>query len=471
MKTKITIKQSLLALAMALSIVSCKKDKKADPAPLPVQVITLTDLKALSTSASVKLPDSRKISGIVISDVNSKNTDAKTVIIQEATDKPGILINFDAAQTFALGDQLEVDISNQTLAQVNGEIVLNNIPSANAKKVGTGTIVARQTSADQVLSNATTWNGTLVTLGSGRFTGDGSGKYKGLLNYTDEKGTVKSNVLPGATFENSDYPASCATFTGIVRVNGTNIRIDIRKGTDATQGAISRIITEDFSTITTAVQDSWVDPDDHNNIGSGQNLKGKGDILWTTGNGFMRFVPGQGTDAAEKDATFITAGKKYVYIFSNAADATNLNTVEAYFATNCDKGELKSLKTVSVTFAASHATKFVPGFGQTWDIAPFDETKDYAQLTVFATAGYSYSKNWKLPLSSPKVTKAGEFYTLTYKMPTKAELTAAGIDFSNPIYENSINFVIVNSSDRKSATGFPGGFSMPILIDKIEMGF
>nr|WP_199077701.1 DUF5689 domain-containing protein [Pedobacter sp. ASV19] len=470
MKTRTTIKQLLLVLATALGMISCKKDKKTDPpTSTPVQVITLTDLKALSTSVSVKVPDARKISGIVISDVNSKNTDIKTVIIQEATDKPGIVINFDAAQTFALGDQLEVNISNQTLAQVNGEIVLNNIPAANAKKVGTGTIVARQASADQILNNAPAWNGTLVTLGAGRLTGDGSGKYKGLLNYTDEKGTVKSIVLPGATFENTDYPASCATLTGIVRINGNDIRLDIRKAADATQGAISRIITEDFSTMT-SVNDNWPDPDDHTNIGGGITLKGMGAIEWTTGNGYMRFVPSEGTDAAEKDAAFIKAAKKYLYIFSKDADVSS-NKTEAYFATQCVNSELKDLKTVSVTFAASKASKFVPGFGQTWDIAPFDGTKDYAQITVAAIVGYAYSKQFYLPLSSPQIKKAGEFYTLTYKMPTKAELIAAGVDSNSPGLNNLINFTVVNTSRRTSATGFPGDFSMPVLIDKIEMGF
>lgn len=469
MKTKITIKQTLIVLTIALGIISCKKDKKTDPVPQPVQVITLTDLKALSTSANVKVPGLKKITGIVISDVNSKNTDAKTVIIQEAADKPGILVNFDAVQTFALGDQLEVDISNQTLVQINGEIVLNNIPAANAKKIGTGTIIARQTSADQVLSNATAWNGTLVTLGAGRLTGDGNGKYKGLLNYTDEKGTVKSNVLTGATFENTNYPASCATFTGIVRMNGNDIRVDIRKAADATQGAISRIITEDFSTMTSA-NDYWPDPDDHTNVGGGMTLKGMGAIEWTTGNGYMRFVPSQGTDAAEKDAAFIKAAKKYLYIFSKDADVSS-NKTEAYIATQCINSELKDLKTVSVTFAASNASKFVPGFGQTWDIAPFDGTKDHAQITVAAIVGYAYSKQFYLPLSSPQIKKTGEFYTLTYKMPTKEELIAAGVNSNDPGLNNLINFTVVNTSRRMSATGFPGDFSMPILIDKIEMGF
>lgn len=461
MKTKTTIKQTLLVLTMALGMISCKKDKKTDPVPPTVQAITLTDLKALSTSASVKVPDLRKISGIVISDANGKNTDAKTVIIQEATDKPGIMINFDAAQTFALGDQLEVNISNQTLAQVNGEIVLNNIPAANAKKVGTGAIVARQTSADQVLSNATAWNGTLVTLGAGRLTGDGSGKYKGLLNYTDEKGTVKSNVLTGATFENTYYPASCATLTGIVRVNGSDIRVDIRKAADATQGAISRIITEDFSTMT-AVNDFW-QHEDHTDL-TMQAFIGNSDVKWVVGNGFTRLVPSAGTDADQKDAGFIKAGKKYLYLYSTG-DQANI-------ATTFDKGELKDLKTVSVTFAASNATKLQIDGGFSGmidlDVIPFDGTKDYAQITIAAMTSYPYTHKFVLPISSSKITKTGEFYTLTYNMPSQADLAKAGAGDgvgANP--ELFTNIVIINNSSTTAA----GKFLVPVLIDKIEMGF
>jgi uncharacterized lipoprotein YehR (DUF1307 family) len=102
MKTIKTMKQTLFVLAIALSIVSCKKNNEV----IPVSAITITDLKALSTGASVKVPDGKKISGIVISDISAKNVDSKTVVLQEAADKPGIIINFDAAQTFMLGDQL-----------------------------------------------------------------------------------------------------------------------------------------------------------------------------------------------------------------------------------------------------------------------------------------------------------------------------------------------------------------------------
>lgn len=135
MKTKITFRAAGLVLLLALGMTSCKKNNGNDnTAPVPVDNIAVSDLKKLSTAASVTVPDGRKIKGIVISDASAKNIDAKSIVLQEATDKPGIIINFDGAHNFALNDEVEVTISKQQLSQVNGEIILDKIPVANAKK-------------------------------------------------------------------------------------------------------------------------------------------------------------------------------------------------------------------------------------------------------------------------------------------------------------------------------------------------
>lgn len=238
----------MLTMMLFVGLTACKKDQKTDPVPpkpAEVKAITLTDLKALSTGASVKVPDNKKISGIVISEVSSKNVDGKTVILEEATTQIGIVVTFDAAQTFALGDQLEVNISNQTLAQVNGEIVLQNIPAANAKKIGTGTITPRSATVAEVIKNAVAYNGTLVKLPAGTFVGNG--KFSGTLSYIDASGTIKSQVLTGSTLDNTAYPSSLETLTGIIRFNGTEPYINLRNANDVKGVAVPYIFTEDFS--------------------------------------------------------------------------------------------------------------------------------------------------------------------------------------------------------------------------------
>lgn len=470
MKTIFTIKQSLLALTIALSIVSCKKDKK-DPEPAPpteVKAISLTDLKALSTSASVKVPDGKKISGIVISDAAGKNTDSKTVVLQEAADKPGILINFAAAQTFAVGDQVEVNISNQTLAQVDGEVVLTNVPAANAKKTGTGTIAAKVTTAAAIATNKTAWDGTLVQLPAGAFSG-GNGKFSGTLTYTDASGAVKSNVLAGAAFENTDYSTSIDAVTGIVRISGNDVRVDIRNANDVST-AVKYLLTEDFKTATV----------DKNN---GSSL-----IFFITANGKYNainntkglFLPLAGDD-------FLDQSRKYLYL----VQPDYLQSVETGTV------NLKGLKTVSITFAGSKYKGDIdlenPISTDIVHVLPFDAAKHKVGIRF-----YFLNDNYGgFTLETVQFSSVGQFNTVTVKIPQSVDEFVsvllkdpdwAGISLDDAkvvaadFMANNFRIGFANHSTNritnKDADPSDGnldvhasGDSDPIIIDKIVYGF
>ncbi len=212
----------------------------------PAELISIADLKAkLASGESVELSKAIKIKGIVISDADGKNIDAKTAVLQEASDKGGIILQFAANHSLKAGDEAEVTVSKLTLAKVDGELTVKDIPVANAVKTGTGIITPKATTAVNVIANAATLDGTLVTLGAGNFAG-GDGKYTGTLQYSDETGSVSSVVADGAAFINTSYPALTTGLTGIVRVKGTEVQVNLRKADDAVSKE-GYIMVEDFS--------------------------------------------------------------------------------------------------------------------------------------------------------------------------------------------------------------------------------
>ncbi|HEK22189.1 DUF5689 domain-containing protein [Mucilaginibacter sp.] len=464
MKTNSTFKHILLALTITCSMAACKKDK-TNPEPTPpaeVKSMTFAEVKALSTGASVKVPDAKKIKGIVISDASAKNIDSKTVILQEASDKPGIVVTFDAAQTFAVNDEVEVTISNQTIAQVDGEVVLQNVPAANAKKTGTGTITAKETTIANVLANKAALNGTLVKIGATELTG-GNGKFAGALNVKDASGELTTQVLTGAAFAGENLPASVSVLTGIVRISGSNVRIDIRKVNDVTIGAVSRIITENFENIA-----SW-NLDAPKFIGDTEFTTAFGHY-WTEGNIFK--YPGN-----LYDGNFTTAGRDYVYIYQTVPAGANPNG----FAT--DYTNLQGVKTIKITFAGSKADKLViadrgQGGNDIFNLNVFNEAVDYLQIGILprdpSDGTYPYqipNVIEKLLKTSQQYKKVGEFYTFTYTVPTKEELIAAGSDEAKAnAWLAKPNFFIQNYSTRKGPDT-DWQLQAPILLDKIEFGF
>jgi hypothetical protein len=446
MKTKTMLKNTGLVLLLALGMASCKKDKKTEtptPEPVPVVSISIDDLKKLSTSATVSVPDGKKISGIIISDATAKNIDAKTVVIQEAADKSGIIINFDAAQTFAVGDEVEIDISKQTLAQLNGEIVLDKIPLTKAKKLNSGkTIAARATTVDEVIKNAVSWDGTLISLSSGLLTG-GNGKYAGTLEFTDAKGKVSSLITSGATFENKTYISELKSFTGIVRVNGNTIRVDMRGEADAVKadGAIVYTYTEDFQTgVNTADYKSSINQ------------------IWplTTGNWMnVNFYYDFATPKTG-DGGFLTAGRKYLYLYGNSA---KLHRIITQFG-----NKIAGVKKITIKIAGSLDVSNNNG-------TTFDPTTNSYIVNVL---GLKREAN---PISSSAsgaliddvtFNDQGSFHTITIKIPTATDLLSKGwtqdqIDY----FMQNPNFIFRASTTTSTNTG--GMF--PVVIEKIDFGF
>lgn len=474
MKTNSTIKNFLVVLTIACSsLTACKKDKNTTPEPpAEVKAVTITELKALSTGASVKVPDNRKVKGIVVTDISAKNIDSKTVILQEATDKPGIILTFDAAQSFAVNDEVEVNISNQTLAQVDGEVVLQNVPAANAKKTGTGTITAKETTIANIIANKAAMNGTLVKIAATELTGE-NGKFTGTLNVKDASGELTTQIMTGATFSGDNLPPSVSAVTGVVRVSGNATRIDIRKTADVVIGAVSRILVETFDNLTAS--EFSLSQGNPLNLGQGFSTAFGG---WLTNGIIIKY-----SGVTNNDGAFTTAGKQYSYMYGRNAEGETPNAYDQTYMMT-DFTNLQGVKTLKVTFAGSKATKInLDDFDKSWgagsyNLLNFVEGTDYLQIGVYLKSGSEgpYIINApdasKLLKISPKYNKLGEWYSFSFTVPTKAELIAAGVNSEEvDRWIAKPNFVFYNYSALRSGAVTDGISYPPIIFDKIEFGF
>ena len=459
MKSKFINSTLMLASFLVLGLSACKKDKTNDPTPPPVETktITITEVRSLSTAASVKVPDGRKVKGIVISDASVKNIDSKTVILQEATDKTGIVVTFDAAHTFAAGDEVELTISNQTLAQVNGEVTLQNIPSANAKKTGTGTITAKATTIADVKTNKATWSGTLVTINATDLT-SADGKYKGTLTLKDASGELTSAVVAGAAFENTALPASVSKLTGIVRLSGNDVRIDIRNTNDVVNGDVATVETFDtYSGLFGLVvgNQQWA--------AAAINAKGT-DASFTDANNLYSYIVGTNTVEQIKNFSNNIPNISGIYNFSDVI-RSGAKEVTVYFAGSSLQGDIVksyfdnqgaiSPMTLDAFDPGKHRIKIGIGFVESSG-SPFGTQKVY------------------LTAESATYTDTGIWHSLKIKLPTTdAELQALGIDDPFGSWLGSPKIAIYNLSTKRSSKADWGqeiGYA-PILIKGITVGY
>jgi|GEM_PF-2054954 len=469
MKTKRGLQIAAFAVSLTVGFTACKKDKTDPvPTPEPVETVSLSieDLKKLSTGSTVTIGEKNKnfkVKGIVVSNKDAKNIDAKTVVLQQANDKPGIIVNFSAAHSFASGDEVQIGVSNQKLEQVNGEIVLNAIPVDSASKTGTGTITPKETTVQELSANAAAWDGTLVKLPAGRFYG-GDGKYVVGIEYADASGRVKAGVLDGATFKDQAYAASVAQLVGIVRMEGTVARIDIRNTNDVTGGEITRILVEDFSDVNYFTQH----PDYNSEIIMQDFTTAKDE--WSNGVNACYLLKGD-----RFDGSFLSANRKYLYLVNGPGKSDGVNRFN-----NLQSGfqnlKLKGLKTITVTFAGSKmvGTNILKSNAESQpstSVAAFDPSVDYLQLSVW----FQLSSRNGFQLNSAKFTKTGEWITVTFTLPTKAEMLAMGLarvtEADIDAFLENPTAIFFNQSIRTNDQNNNGIFvAAPIVFDRIEFG-
>jgi hypothetical protein len=179
----------------------------------PEVQVDISSIRALFTGTTTFVPSGRKIKGLVISDRAGNNLNNRNLYLQDGT--AGIVVRFDAAHTFNLGDEVEISISDVELSEFNKLLQVNNVPLTNASLKSTGnTITPRVATIAEINTNFNAWESTLVRISNVTITGGATLSGNRTLN--DGTGTIAMFTTAAATFSSTPTPAVPVTLTAIV---------------------------------------------------------------------------------------------------------------------------------------------------------------------------------------------------------------------------------------------------------------
>lgn len=177
------------------------------------QDITAAELRTLFEDGASAVPAAKKLRGVVISDVDNGNLTFRNLVIQDATG--GIVLRFNDEHQFALGEEVEINVSGQELSEFNGLLQVNNVPNGNAVSFGPGTLpTPRVATIQEVIDNLEEWESTLVQIEDISFTEGGT--YSGNKTLEDDTATIGMYTRPQANFSSNNVPADQFTMIAIV---------------------------------------------------------------------------------------------------------------------------------------------------------------------------------------------------------------------------------------------------------------
>lgn len=208
-------------------------------------ILTIQSLRDAFHSGAGSAPEGA-IKGVVISDFSNGTVTGRNLYIQDASG--GILVRFDANHSFAIGNQITVDVTGEELSEFSSLLQVNNVPLGNAADEGAGTLpAARVTTVVEILNNAEAWESTRIILP--KATLSGNSVFNGNVTVTDETGSMLLFTRSAANFANQPLPMGEISITAIVSdFNAPQLLMAKRE--DVTGGTTGNgLINENFSTI------------------------------------------------------------------------------------------------------------------------------------------------------------------------------------------------------------------------------
>lgn len=176
-------------------------------------LVTISSIRALFSGATTYVPSGRKIRGTVISDRVANNVNNRNIYLQDAG--AGIVVRFQAAHSFNLGDEVEVTVSDVELSEFSKLLQLNEVPLANASLKSTGnTVTPRVATIAEINTNFDAWESTLVRISNVSITGGAT--LSGTRTLNDGTGTIAMFTNANSNFASMSTPAGAVTLTGIV---------------------------------------------------------------------------------------------------------------------------------------------------------------------------------------------------------------------------------------------------------------
>lgn len=193
--------------------------------------ISLAELRTLFEDGTAAVPADRFINAVVISDVDAGNTTGRNMVVQDETG--GIVIRFSDNHSFALGEEVEVNIGGNGLSEFNGLLQVNDVDNSKAMSLGNGTLPdPRDATVQEVLDNAEAWESTVVRITDIAFTEGGA--FSGAKTLDDGTATISTFTRDQATFSGSTVPDGTFTVTAMVS-QFDNTQLTIRNLNDIQQ--------------------------------------------------------------------------------------------------------------------------------------------------------------------------------------------------------------------------------------------
>jgi hypothetical protein len=179
--------------------------------------ISLAELRSLFAGGTAAVPANRFINAVVISDVDAGNTTGRNMVVQDETG--GIVVRFADNHSFALGEEVEIEVGGNELSEFNGLLQINDVDNANATSMGNGTMPEpRNATIQEILDNAEAWESTLVKVADIAYTEGGT--FAGAKTLDDGTATIATFTRNQATFSGSNVPDG--TFTLVAMVSDFN---------------------------------------------------------------------------------------------------------------------------------------------------------------------------------------------------------------------------------------------------------
>ena len=179
----------------------------------PETLASISTIRSLFTGTNTFVPSGNKIKGFVISDRAGNNLNSRNLYLQDGT--AGIVVRFDVAHSFNLGDEVEISVSDVELSEFNKLLQVNNVPLTNAVLKTTGnTLTPRVATIAEINTNFNAWESTLVKISNVSITGGATLSGNRTLN--DGTGTIAMFTTGSAVFSGLATPAVPVTLTAIV---------------------------------------------------------------------------------------------------------------------------------------------------------------------------------------------------------------------------------------------------------------
>ena len=192
-------------------------------------LVSLRSLRDQFISGQTTIDDYLKVKGIVISDRSNNNVTGRNMVIQDET--AGIVIRFSANHSFDMNDEVEVVVSGLILSEYANLLQIDNTPLTNARKTGSVSIIPREATVGEILSNAEEWESTLVKVKNADIKG-GSTYRDSNVSVDDGTGSIALYTRSQANFADNAIPQGKVDITAILGQFNTTYQLGIRNSDD-----------------------------------------------------------------------------------------------------------------------------------------------------------------------------------------------------------------------------------------------